>query len=71
MTSKHEGIGLSNLIRKVVEDWLETRRLEQLAHTYEGLDRFRGKGKAGITNASTTIDATLYGDDGGWKGHDE
>jgi len=46
------------------------REIERLKRErmYAGLNAFREAGSPGITDASTTIDETLYGDNGAWKG---
>jgi hypothetical protein len=36
---------------------------------YKELSKLSGAGKAGIRDASTTIDKTLYGENGAWRGN--
>lgn len=71
ITSRQERTGITALVRQAVEQWLASRRSVQLQRIYDGLDRFAGKGPHGITDASTTINAVLYGKHGVWKGQDE
>jgi hypothetical protein len=71
MTSQQEGKSVTDVIRQAVEQFIETRRKTQLKRIYDVMDQFVGKGPPGITDASSTIDEVLYGENGVWKGQDE
>ena len=44
---------------------------DHISRVYEGLRELDGAGEHGITDASTTIDEVLYGENGAWRGSDQ
>jgi len=46
-------------------------QIDHLKRMYDDLAELEGVGDPGITDASTTIDETLYGEHGAWRGQDE
>ncbi len=71
ITSKQEGSTLTDLVRQAVEEWITLRKRHKLQRMYDALDHFVGQGPPGITDASSTIDEVLYGENGAWKGPGE
>jgi hypothetical protein len=70
IVSRQEKKNFSLLVRDLLDFALAKRDDDHLHQMYRGLKNVQGVGKQGITDASTTIDATLYGENGAWKGAD-
>ena len=66
--SSQEEKNLSQLIRDLLDMALAEQDQTHLQRLYRGLREARGTGNTGIIDASATIDETLYGKDGAWKG---
>jgi len=71
LASKQRKASISVLIRDLVDQGLQAKEHTQLKKIYTGLDRLWGTGNPRVTNASTTINETLYGDRGSWRGSGE
>mgnify|MGYP002862754665 CR=1 FL=1 len=58
---------------RIVEDEVDTafkeRERQRLDKMYQAIEKYMGSGSPEITDASQTIDETLYGENGAWKGH--
>jgi len=59
---------MSRVIENDLIAFLKEQEQQKLDRMYVALRKFQGGGSPGITDASTTIDETLYGDEGAWKG---
>jgi hypothetical protein len=68
IASKQEGKSLSELARDLIDFAMTTRQKPQIKHTYSVLREIEGICTDPATDVSTTIDETLYGEDGAWKG---
>jgi len=71
MVSKQENKNLSEMVREILDWELARREHERLDRIYQGIRELAGMGERGITDASTTIDEVLYGENGAWKGRGE
>lgn len=58
---------LSDLIRTLLEKGLISQEKTILEKTYAALQKVNGISNADIQDASTTINDTLYGENGAWK----
>jgi Arc/MetJ-type ribon-helix-helix transcriptional regulator len=70
MRAQEQQASVSSVIREALEQVLEAEEEERQKKMYAALERLRGIGKAGVTDASTTIDELLYGENGAWRGSD-
>lgn len=68
ITSQHEGKSLSEVARDLIDFALTTRRKAHLKHTYAVLREMESMCTDPATDVSSTIDETLYGEHGAWKG---
>ena len=68
ITSQQEGKSLSEVVREMVSRALAVKQQAQLKHTYAVLREMEGVCKDPATDVSSTIDETLYGTQGAWKG---
>lgn len=68
ITSKREGKSLARLVRDLLGRTLATHRNASIKRMYAALKTLKGKGNRHITDASLSIDETLYGEHGAWKG---
>ncbi len=59
---------MSRFVEEELGKVLKDRELAKMTRMYSVLKKMRGTGSPGITDASTTIDETLYGERGTWKG---
>lgn len=67
LTAKREGISLTRLVQRLLALALASQEDSQLPAIYHGLQELQGAGQPGITDASTTINQTLYGQKGVWR----
>ena len=58
---------LSELVRDLLDKSLINQEQTRIAKMYQALKEVEGIGKDNITDASTTINETLYGDQGTWR----
>ena len=68
MASKRKKINISVLARTLLDQALMEEERQQLRTMYDGLKRLKGVVKDPVTDASTTIDEVLYGENGAWRG---
>lgn len=68
MTSRQEGTSLTQLVRELLDQAMHARQETQRKRIYQALRRLRGFVKDPVTDASTTIDEVLYGENGAWHG---
>lgn len=59
---------MSRTIEERLHRIITEEEQRELQRTYHALDQLFGIGSHGITDASQTIDETLYGENGVWKG---
>ncbi len=59
---------MSRLIEDELSEILRERENRKLSKMYAAIKKWQGSGSPGITDASQTIDQTLYGENGAWKG---
>src|ERR1051326_8559711 len=71
LASKQEKASVSVLVRDFVDQGLQEKEHTHLKKIYAGLDCLWGTGNPRVTDASTTIDETLYGERGSWRGNGE
>ena len=69
--ARQEQMNLSELVRELLDRALAREEKTKPRQMYQVLKELDGKGEPEITDASTTIDAVLYGEAGAWKGSDE
>ncbi len=60
---------VSHLVRQLLDKALAIEEKARLEHMYKELSKLHGACKEKITDASTTIDEVLYGEQGAWRGH--
>jgi hypothetical protein len=61
---------VSRLIEEELTNLLREREERQLRKMYASIRKWQGSGSPGITDASQTIDVSIYGAKGDWKGRD-
>jgi predicted DNA-binding protein len=67
MLSGHEGKSLSDLVREILDMALVSREQTRISGIYKALDKLEGICRDRITDASSTINETLYGEHGAWR----
>lgn len=70
-TAQATNTSLSDLVRRLLEKGVAAQEQSTLTKTYAALERVKGISDANIQDASMTINETLYGENGAWKGADE
>lgn len=68
ITAQMQDKSTAELMRELLQKAIMHQEKKQLDKLYQGLSELKGLGGAGVTDASTTIDETLYGKQGAWKG---
>ena len=71
MAAKYADKTISEMVRELLDSALASQEQGRIAHTYEVLRKVEGICKDKITDASTTINETLYGEHGAWKPKEE
>lgn len=71
MFTRQHNMTMTEVIESGIRQIIEQQEQTRIDRMYKGLFALKGIGKQGITDASTTIDEDLYGDDGAWKGMSE
>ncbi|MBX3083946.1 MAG: hypothetical protein KF716_20085 [Anaerolineae bacterium] len=71
MTAEREQKTLSDLMRELLTTAMNAQRQHHYKQVYAALHKYHGKGDPTLTDVSTTINETLYGENGAWKGRDE
>ncbi|MCI0560770.1 MAG: hypothetical protein MN733_19990 [Nitrososphaera sp.] len=66
--SKQVKKSISRLVQELLDESLAVQEKAQRQHMYAELRKLEGIGPKGITDASTTIDEVLYGEQGAWRG---
>lgn len=59
---------MSRVIEDEMSAVLREREGRKLSKMYAAIKKWQGTGSRGITDVSQTIDETLYGANGAWKG---
>ncbi len=70
-TAQATNTTLSDLVRTLLENGVASQEKSTLTRTYAALEKVKGISDANIQDASTTINETLYGENGAWKGAHE
>jgi predicted DNA-binding protein len=70
-TAQATNTSLSDLVRRLLEKGVAAQEQSTLTKTYAALERVRGISDANVQDVSATINETLYGENGAWKGVDE
>ena len=65
LAAQQEKKKISSIVRDMLDAALAEREQAQLATMYQALNTLEGVGEPGVTDASTAIDETLYGDRSG------
>jgi hypothetical protein len=68
LAAEQERKSLSEFIRDLLAKALAGQEKAHLKRTYAALKKLDGIGPKGIRDASTTINETLYGEHGAWRG---
>jgi hypothetical protein len=71
MFSREHNTTMTEVIESGIRQIIEQQEQTRIKRMYKGLFALKGVGKAGVTDASTTIDEELYGESGAWKGMSE
>lgn len=71
LLAKAEDKRFSEVVRDLLSKALKVEEETRRERMYRAIDSLDGIGDSGITDASTTIDETLYGEQGAWKGEYE
>ncbi len=71
LTSKSQEKSAAELMRELLEKALSLEEKTALQKLYKGLHSLKGIGGNDVTDASATIDETLYGKNGEWRGDAE
>ena len=67
ISAQQEHKPISKLIREILDKALVTKENVRVKQMYNALDKLDSVGSKGVTNASTTINETLYGEHGAWS----
>ena len=67
-TSKRKRKPMSKYASELLERGLNEDEYPDLDKLYKAFEEMKGIAKEGITDASTTIDEVLYGEEGAWRG---
>lgn len=70
-TAHATNTSLSDLVRRLLEKGISAQEQSTLTRTYASLKRVKGICTTNVQDVSTTINETLYGENGSWKGVDE
>jgi predicted DNA-binding protein len=68
LLAKQDGKKLSELVRDLLDRSIAEQEQRQTARMYQVLKEMDGIVKSNITDASSTIDEVLYGEQGAWRG---
>lgn len=66
--AKRRKTSVSQVTRELLQKALAANEDKALDRMYQAWNEVNGIGEAGITDASTTIDEVLYGENGAWRG---
>jgi predicted DNA-binding protein len=66
--AKEEKRPISDVVEEGIQKVISEQEAKRLDRMYAALDKLEGIGDLDITDASTTIDEVLYGENGAWKG---
>lgn len=66
--SQATNCSVSQLAQNILDSGLKSIEEKHTDTMYEALNRLKGIGQAPTTDVSTTIDETLYGEHGVWRG---
>lgn len=69
--AEQQGKTLSALVTHLIERAINAEEDSDIERLYEGLGQLKGIGSRDVTDASITINETLYGEQGAWRGHNE
>lgn len=69
--AQDRGKPMTEVVEQAIREVIEAEEEPRVRQMYDGLFKLAGTGKAGIQDASRTIDDDLYGEDGAWKGVDD
>ena len=61
----------SSYARELLDDALSNQRKQDAQEAHKAIAKITGTHKGKITDASTTINQTLYGEKGAWASQDE
>jgi len=68
MAADYESRTLTEVINNLLDTALESQEQVRLQRTYQALKKVQGICKADLSDASSTIDNVLYGENGAWQG---
>lgn len=68
VVAQNQGKPFSTLVRDVLSHFVQQQSQDQLTNVYHAMEKMRGLVKGPPTNGSQTIDETLYGEHGAWRG---
>ncbi len=68
IVSRSEGKTVSEVGRELLDKALARREVQRNKQVYTVLKELDGKGEHGVTDASSTIDDLLFGNNGAWRG---
>lgn len=71
IAAKEKNKTLSSFLRDTLNEVLTVDEEARIKHMYQTLRKLEGLGERGITDASITINETLYGEHGAWKENGE
>ncbi len=66
-----QGTSISAVVEQGIRRVLAQTEPAQLQHLYTVLGELEGTGGEGLKDVSTTINETLYGEHGSWKGEND
>ena len=68
LVSKDMGKSVSRLVTDLLDKALAMNEDIQLNRLYKAMDKVKGISKGGPTDVASTINETLYGENGMWRG---
>jgi hypothetical protein len=71
MVAQAQQRSVSRFVEEELDTLLHQQEQKKLERLYQALKKWQGTGSPQIIDASTTIDETLYGEQGAWKGQRE
>ncbi len=70
ISSKQRKKSFSAFARDLFASYLADEEQKDIEQVYRAMDRMKGVGNPRVTDGSTTINKTLYGEHGAWRASD-
>jgi hypothetical protein len=71
LISKQQDKTFAEFARDLFTRFLDAEEQRSIERIYQAMDRINGVGRRDITDGSTSVNETLYGEKGAWRGSDQ